>query len=335
MTWFTGQHPLKAIPLKPPLHSLPVRCAAQQDESGMGFLLRCATANGLSLHGLRELAGFSSPRVFWRSDAHRFARLLDMPEAEMEYLLIDKGKYRGDTAYRLQGQIFYRAELLRLRAPQICVDCIHRTGYCKALWDCRLYAVCHIHRKPMVERCGSCDAPLRWYRPAVDVCQCGAYFRAPAGPCLDIHREEVRVATWIAEHLAGRQPSFLDEQRLPDWMPALSLDGFCTLIRAMGSLVIGHQRVLRSRQADEPVAFWLGVCARAIQRLIALERSSDPTELAPEIWEGALEGWALSSVDTADQQVALRLLREIFGVEIMAHFGSQRSALCQMRLFED
>jgi hypothetical protein len=326
---------LKEIPLKRPLHSLPVRCAAQQDESGMGFLLRCATANGLSLHGLRDLAGFSSPRVFWRSDAWQFARLLETPEAEMEGLLIDKGKYTGEPAYRLQGQMFYRTELLRLKRPQICVDCIHRTGYCKAVWDCRLYAVCHIHRKPMVDRCGACSAPLRWYRPAVDVCQCGAYFRAPGDHCVGQRGEEVRVATWIAEYFAECKPDFSDAQGLPDWMSALSLDGLCTLIRAMGSLVAGHQRVLRSRQADEPVEFWMDVCVRAVQRLTAYARSVDPAELAPLVWEGALEGWALAFVAQADQQVALQLLREICGVEIMAHFGSQRSALCQMRLFED
>lgn len=330
-----ARHFKKGIPLRPLSHSLPIRCTAQQDESGMGFLLRSATANGLSLHGLRDLAGLSSVRTFWRSDARHFARVLDMPEAELQDLLVDKGKYMGQPSCRLREQPFFRTELLRLRKPQICVDCIHRSGYCKAMWDCRLYTVCHLHRKPMVERCKACRAPLRWYRPAVDVCQCGAYFRALSEGDWEEDSPEVAVATWIAEHCAEQGRDWCDDPSFPSWMDALSLDGLCTLIQAMGVPVTSNQRVVNSSLAGEPVEFWQAVCGRAVERLRTLARSSDPTALAPTTWEGALEGWALAAVSRADQQVAQKLLRDIFRTEIVARFGSQRAALCQMRLFED
>lgn len=258
-----------------------------------------------------------------------------MPEAELEDLLVDKGKHMGHSAYSVRGQVFCRPDLLRLRAPQICVDCIHMTGHCKAMWDCRLYTVCHIHRTPMVKRCQTCGAPLRWFRPAVDVCQCGAYFKSLDDSRLKEASEAVSVAGWIADHFTGRDLDIRGDFSLPNWMPALTLDGLCTLLRAMGAKARGHQSIKVSSQMTESVEFWQEVCIRAIEHLRAFVRTVDSTEIAPVVWEGALEGWALAPVSRTDQQVALKLLREIFTTEIIAHFGSQRAALCQMHLFED
>lgn len=327
--------PTRGIPLLPLPNSLPVRCTEQPAESGMGFLLRSATANGLSLHQLRELAAISSPRFLWHSDARPLARVLDVPLVELEALLIDKGRYMGEAACRIRGHVFLRSDLLRLRSPQICVECVHMNGYCRAPWDCRLYTVCHLHGKPMVERCGSCGAPLRWYRPGVDVCQCGAYLRRKRTEDRDPSDLAITVAAWIAEFFEGRSLNLNRESSLPSWMTAFSLDGLCTLIRAMGSKERGDQTILVSQQAKEPIEYWQAVCARAVDRLHQLASWDDPAELAAWVWEGGLEGWALASVCQADQQVARKLIREILKAEIVAYFGSQRAVLSQMQLFEE
>lgn len=187
----------------------------------------------------------------------------------------------------------------------------------------------------MVERCGSCGAPLRWYRPGVDVCQCGAYLRRKRTEDGDPSDLAITVAAWIAEFFEGRSLNLNRESSLPSWMTALSLDGLCTLIRAMGSKERCDQTILVSQQAKEPIEYWQAVCARAVDRLHQLASWDDPAELAAWVWEGGLEGWALASVCQADQQVARKLIREILKAEIVAYFGSQRAVLSQMQLFEE
>ncbi len=323
------------IPLNSQLLSLPVTRVAQQGESGMGFLLRNATANGLSLHALRSLAGIASVRTLWTKDAPGLAALMCIPVSELQARLVEKGRFLGEPAYLLQGQVFLRTELLRVSKPQVCVLCVHRLGYCKAQWDCRLYTVCHIHKIPMTESCRGCGKALRWFRPAIDVCHCGSYLRALHDQAVAEDCDELMVATWIANHFEHGANDLWTAGGYPDWIGALSLDGFCTLIRAFGSHTVAHQRVVNSGSAKESGTFWQEVCARALQRLRAYEASVNVKELAPWIWAGGLESLALASVSGADQQVARKLLREIFGIVATTKFGSQRSALCQLSLFED
>lgn len=324
-----------AIHLNVLQHSLPVAREMLQGESGMGFLLRSAVANGMSLHALRDLAGISSVRTLWAADARAFAGPLGMRIQDLESILVEKGRYEGESAYLWHGHVFVHTEQLRVGKPQVCVYCVHRTGYCRALWDCNLYSVCHIHKTPLTAVCVVCRKSLRWFRPAVDVCQCGVYLQPANDEPVSDESAEYRVATWIAKHL-DRGLNELDfSVEFPEWMVKLSLDGLCTLLQAFGVHSLAHQRVVNSSLARAGGGFWQGVCTRALQRLADYRGVSKPTALSPFVWEGCLEGLALAPVVPADRQVAILLLRDIFGVSTTAKMGSRRSGLCQMRLFED
>jgi hypothetical protein len=301
----------------------------------MGFLLRSATANGISLHGLRDLCGLSSVRTLWGNDAPSLTGVLNVPLSELQAILIDKGRHMDAPAYQIDGRIILRAELLRLGRPQVCVICVHRQGYCRAMWDCQLYTVCHIHRTPMVELCKACGGALRWYRLAVDVCHCGAYFQPLGELGADVSDADLWVANRIAKYFGDDPSGNSVSKAMPDWINELSFDGFLSLILAFGIRVTSHQRVSRIGRAKMPRAFLRNVCTRAVQRLEDYSGGANAGLLAPWIWEGGLESLALSHVQRADQQVALRLLREVFDTEIAARFGSERAALCQMSLFEE
>lgn len=330
-----GWQPKKGILLKSFPHSLPVTCVAQPGESGMGFLLRSASANGLSLHALRDLAGIPSVRTFWGADSDGLAKILGMPVSELQGLLVEKGRYMGEPAYLLYEHVFLRSHLLRVSKPQVCVYCVHRTGFCRAMWDCGLYTVCHVHKTPLTEICKGCGKSLRWFRSAVDVCQCGVYLKALDEQLVNDSSAEFTVAKWIASHFEGEARRQCLATGYPHWMDELSLDGLCTLIRAFGIHTKAYQRVTNSSLAKEDGFFWRSVCARALSRLRTCTPAISLTELAPWVWEGCLESMTLVAATTQDQQVASMLLREVFGTVATAKMGSQRSALCQMRLFED
>lgn len=300
----------------------------------MGFLLRCATRNGTNLHHLRVLAGIYSMRQLWADDTPKLAHVLGIPDSVLRPMFVQKGRFEGDAAHRVHGLLFARTGLLRLIQPQVCASCIHQSGYCRAVWDCRLYTVCHIHQVTMTEFCNACGEALRWYRPAVDVCRCGAYFQATSAAAVSIESAEFQIAEAIAKHFGESIEVGYQATGLPLWLDSLSLDGLCTLVRAFGVCLGAHERVCNSSLFKRRGGFWRGVCGRAWSRLHQYAITAEHSELAPFIWEGALERMCLSPIAPVDRQVASMLLHEVFGIRLGESGRGHRTMLSQLKLFE-
>lgn len=303
----------------------------------MSFLLRNAVANGLSLHALRDLAGAAALRTIWAADAGGFAALLGVPLHTLEPLLVRKGRHMGDPAYVLHGQVFLRKKLLRLTKPQICTLCVHRFGYCRAMWDCRLYTVCHLHKMPLTDRCKSCGQALNWFRPAVDVCRCGMYFAPKDEQYVSETCAEFAVATRISRYFAADGDRISGDAGgvLPSWIDDLSLDGLCTLIQAMGAMTKPHQVVVNGSLAKGDHTFWRAVCSRAWRHLEGCSVSVNSAELMPWVWEAGLQSLSSSAVSATDQRVAQRLLHAIFTTARVGKPWYRSTPRGQMHLFEE
>ena len=107
---------------------------------------------------------------------------LDRPEAERVCVRPDR---EGDrTNVRLVGTAFHVSyvDMCRLR---ICPGCVARSRTHEAFWHLRMVQWCPIHRTALLERCGSCGVELRWNRPGIDQCNCGADLtkQTPKGHC--------------------------------------------------------------------------------------------------------------------------------------------------------
>lgn len=317
------------------LHKLPVTRPAMPGESGMSLLLRTATANGLSLHALREQAGISAVRPLAASDAVRIAPALGMRVTDLEQMLISKGRHQDGRALRYQGHVFVRTGFLRTRKPQVCPICIHRNDYCNAVWDSAFYTVCHIHNVPLIDQCSVCSSSLTWYRPAIDVCRCHAYLKIPKHADNFENDKSSRLSAWIASRFDGLPAFAAGTVPWPKWLSELSVDGLCSIIHAFGVCNAPYQRVLAKMLIKgSGSSYWNEVAARGIDRLQRfVVHPSEQGKLKSLIWEGGLEGIALRFVQEPDGQVAQLLLQQAFGTQASGKFGSQRAALSQLPLF--
>lgn len=330
-----ASQPRKRTHMTSRLHKLPVSRSAMPGESGMSLLLRTATANAISLHALRDQAGITTVRPLTANDAMNLAPILGMQTADLGEMLVSKGRYLGSRALRYQGHLFLRTGLVRTGKPQVCLSCLHRNGFCKAVWDCVFYTVCHVHHIPLIDRCSDCASPLSWYRPAIDVCRCHAYFRA-TGPVSQPEDDRPSLlAAWIENHFDEISDQVLGTSHWPRWVSELSVDALCSVVQAFGVCTVPHEKVpSKTSVKAREVGHWNAVASRGLDRLenFYAHPSARPV-LKDLIWEGGLEAIALRCVKSSDRQVAQLLLLQAFGAAASATFGSHRATLSQLSLF--
>jgi hypothetical protein len=63
---------------------------------------------------------------------------------------------------------------LRLKKPAFCVYCAKDKSFIDAFWDLSLAVACPHHKCLPADKCSSCGALLRWFRPGILKCHCGA-----------------------------------------------------------------------------------------------------------------------------------------------------------------
>lgn len=339
-----AQPTTRGIPLSIDVPSkLPVHCSPIQTESGTGYLLRCATANGISLSALCATAQVGSAHIPWAPSADRLAPILDISHAELRSALVLQGNYLGGPAYQTRGHTLVRWRLLRRTSPQVCIACVHHRGVCQAAWDLRPYAVCHLHGTAMVDCCAACGQSLSWFRPAVDLCRCGHYLRevdSPIHPQFELGSLEIsaRIASYFDpsdEGLAISDDEATCDASLPRWLEHLSLDGLCTLVLCLGGLNRPHQVMHSGSYQRFSTDSWELACSRAWLHLKFWLQMPDPSVLAPWIWEAGLRSMRERSVCLADQQVADLLLKTVFGESADLKDGRCRAVRAQMSLFGD
>ncbi len=313
--------------------SLAVERSVVPGESGMGFLLRLAHANALSLQTLRRLAGISSPRILTSADAPVLALKLGLEASVLRDILVSREPKRSRWATRIGPHLFLQPGLLRTRHPQVCIECIHRTGHCAAVWDCALYTVCHLHVKTMTDVCLSCRRRLTWERPSIDVCGCGGYLKE-ADP-LPLPFASLRLSSWLAENFSCAE-SGPPIRGWASWMGGISLPLLCAAVHAFGACCAPHQRVLSSSiLRSRRTADWDNVVARGAERLDALfDRSVAISEFKHHVWQAGLESMVARALTTRDRQVSQRLLAMVFGPDAVARHGIHSAALRQLNLFD-
>jgi len=66
------------------------------------------------------------------------------------------------------------ADLMRLKSPAVCVECVREEGHIGAFWDMAAAVACTRHGRLAVEACEACGKPLAWHRPGMLRCRCNA-----------------------------------------------------------------------------------------------------------------------------------------------------------------
>lgn len=233
--------------LDPASFVFPVQEDVIDDESGHGFALRMAQANGLDgLPLLKKLLGKTRFAVLDISDAPMLSQWFGAMPQRLGIRLGSIATGKGHTEFLYAGHRLGRSYFINRMSPRVCVQCLQEDGYCRSAWDFALMTACPSHACSLLERCPMCDKDLSWDRPRLDTCQCGWTWR-DRGNSDGLPPIALAVAAWIRDRMGSRAmrraqfsaipalPLGPHERALLNLMGPLSLNGGLHLLYALAS----------------------------------------------------------------------------------------------------
>ncbi len=146
-------------------------------ESLFGYILRLSEENGYttpwSLFLLAQIRQHEARPTGMKMA--KLARVCNRPENELQSISY---RWPGDQgrSCRLLGHLLTPWELVVTR-PRLCPECVAAKGFIEAHFDVALMTGCPVHRRSLPCRCPGCMKPLRWFRPGLLECHCGASLR--------------------------------------------------------------------------------------------------------------------------------------------------------------
>ena len=297
-------------------------------ESGVGYLLRLAASNGISMHKLRQLAGMTEAETFTAKHAGALFSLVGLGDTAQSGILPQRARGTSTLCY---GHRFRVRTMLRFRRPQLCSACIRETRICAAHWDLAVSVVCLKHRCFLQDVCPTCHTSIRWNRPTVDWGHCRHSLAGPAGH--EYVPEALFSAQRITEQLLRHQTA--DFSALIPYPTALSLDAFGSLLWALGLIEIPYSVPPRNVITRVPSALEARVIVlRAVTRLEScLKEGTSFSGLAPVVVEAPLAGSILDPACDADRIALLSFYSSIFGERQAAALLRRHRVLHQMGLF--
>ena len=295
------------------LQPLPVAVSAREGESGLGFLLRCSHANGVTLSELANYAGAQSIRWMTTRDTEAFAFLTGVSPEWLITRLKNRRHVDRRRRYSYLGWDWGSVASLRIKHAQVCPECLLECISCKAEWEVTAAPACPIHRTILMDRCPHCGTALSWLRPAVEICSCGRYLRRSAASA----KPSARILAWCGamRGLLGRDGAMLltsmRTSALPSWVSHVTPDGASRLIHALGALSRPGERMSSAQAVQIPSPGEMAeIVERGLDRTdMMLDQSvGKPQTLRLLVYEPGLQRLAKQGVEAADQKIALQLL---------------------------
>lgn len=307
---------------------LPIVQTPSSGESGVGFLLRLAAANGINMHKLRQLVGMTEIETFTAKYADGLFALAGLKGKDHFQLLPQWIPGGGASCY---GHRFRVRTMMRFRRPQFCPACIRETRLCSANWDLSVSVVCLKHRCFLQDNCPTCNTQIRWNRPSVEWGHC-KHLLAGAAEQDDIP-EMLFSAQRITEDLLKNQSANFSAVGLS--CKALSLDAWGSFLWALGLLETPHSVPRRTVISKAPSSLEARtIVLRGISRLRSCtENGRSFSDLAPEVAEAPLIGTILEPTGDFDRAIVLNWYGLIFGERQAAALVRRHRVLSQMSLF--
>ncbi len=216
------------------LAPLPVVCEMQADESGYGFLLRSAYANGISVAKLIELAGVRRPTWPLPHELERLAQLASVLPHQLTQAMKVRQSTLGRREFTFVNHRWMSVTALRARALQVCPSCLQEHGYCRAIWELVGFSVCTRHGCHLVDRCMHCGAGIGWLRPAIDLCRCGRFY-ASGPPTIEGADAVIGWTNWLESQCSpGQAESLVFYAGQRDWWLQAEPDTAFHLLQAFG-----------------------------------------------------------------------------------------------------
>ena len=307
---------------------LPISLDPATGESGVGFLLRVAATNGISMHKLRQLVGMSAAETFTAKHEDRLFALVGLAGRGVPDLLSRIVSGGGSRCY---GHRFRGRTMLRFRRPQVCPSCLREAGTCWATWDLSISVVCVRHNCFLQDLCTTCHAQIRWNRPAVEWGHCKHFLgRIEGRECVS---PDLIAAQRITEDIfAHQEPDF---SMVGASYSGISLDAWGSLLWAWGSIPHALASPQHSLTASVPSSLMAReIVARAIARLRErAEKGREISSLTHVVADAPLIGCILDPSTESDRTIFLQMFGAVFGEYEVAALVRRHRILSQMTLF--
>lgn len=296
------------MPRRDPLR-LGVSVAPKPGESGMSLLLRAFQANGVDYQDGMRWLDLDRRRGVGDPDVTLLAWALHVDAADLRERLVVLEWRGGGRWVHLGGQRLSRWIAPTTMMAKLCPACVRETGIAEMAWMTRLAPACAKHGFSLIQRCGSCDKPIRWTRPGLQVCRCGRFFKgfgAPTSCTTPLHTWLAWVDGVLRGEVAAAQAA---SARLPPLLSGLSLDGAYRLIEAFGLLESASTSVRELRHGAAPLDAVGAMLARGLARLAVFAGPDDVSRLPFEVVHlPVLQELADTPASDADGQRAAWLL---------------------------
>lgn len=145
---------------------------------------------------LSELNGYERPRWIYQmlvedcSDvsyavlsaiAERLPELTGTSEVQINAIRYSSSAAENHNIINIGSRGNVAANLMDIRHPRICPECVLEFGTAFAVWDFKFYDVCSRHQCRLIDRCTNikCGRKLTWWRPKLGRCAgCDEPFRS-------------------------------------------------------------------------------------------------------------------------------------------------------------
>ena len=157
----------------------------EKTESALGFALRVSETNGYDTPWhVFNLAGISQGKMVNAGfHVEMLANVLGCEPSALEHM--SYVEHAGDKKrFKILGHSLGEAlskSPLQLKTPKFCPDCAKEAGFIDAFWDLTAAIACPRHGKKALSVCPVCKEELRWFRPGLTTCRCGADLESAPG----------------------------------------------------------------------------------------------------------------------------------------------------------
>jgi hypothetical protein len=313
----------------------PVRVEADDDESGMGFLLRVASRNGVPLQALLRLAGTTKSRWTKPSSIPTLAHVAGVSSEWLRHRLVVERSDRGSRFSEWRGALWSFPLCFRGMKTQYCDACLRERCRCLAGWELSGAFACLQHRRLLKDRCPHCGRPVPWTRPTIDVCACGRYLTIEAAGD-DANAWQLAWTSSILARTTDIAAAHDQRIELPPCLRQLSPDGLLAIVYSFGirenedSRVSGADTVLAPSPSQVAV-----IVQRGLGRLQDIRPFEDACSrrLRGVVHVEGLERLGRRSASSSDRAAAIALRDWVTGVPRSGYSVVGRRIRGQLDLF--
>lgn len=324
--------------------AFPIRDRVMPGESGQGYVLRMATANGLrGLPFVKGCLGRSRFQTLDAQDAASISKWFGAPADELAQALGRLSRKTEDEEFSYAGHDIGRSYFVNRGQPRVCPRCLSQYGYCRAEWDFVLVVTCPQHACLLHDRCPVCTRVLDWNRPSFLNCHCYADLRtwppSDGGPSV----LEMAFARWVSTAVA---PSTLDQSSWP--LERGGQDGLMRLLRPL-SLGAGLSLTYALASSADPSMVRVG---QRVRKKASLLQGRQVLQLADQLVRDISDGQRIELRDSQrtvtvallfeamtkarcseDRAIALSILSSVFMRGGRTRWTGRYAQLSQMPLF--